>query len=314
LEAAASHFSRVTNLSYRVHAWAYREASVGLALTYQAQGQSDKATQAVEQLLTFGLAKNYPKILETIDTLRMHLALLRDDEASARRWARKMTLAPEQESAFDLESPGRNQVKWLLAQRTATSLHEAAHLLETLHQHAEAVHDTRHQIEILALQALVCDAQGEREAALDTLTGAVTLAQPGGLIRTFVNLGPALAKLLVRLARRRGGPDYIDQVLAAFGNVSLELNEAELSHNQVKIVSPTSEVPTRLIEPLTNRELEVLRLLYERLSNKEIAQDLVISPRTVKKHTTNIYRKLGVHKRREAVIKATQIGLLSNEY
>jgi LuxR family maltose regulon positive regulatory protein len=66
------------------------------------------------------------------------------------------------------------------------------------------------------------------------------------------------------------------------------------------------------VEPLTEREFEVLKLLAVRLSNKEIAQMLVISPRTVKKHTTHIYRKLYVHKRREAVVKAIQIGLLSN--
>jgi LuxR family maltose regulon positive regulatory protein len=140
--------------------------------------------------------------------------------------------------------------------------------------------------------------EGDAPAAQQTLEQAVRLAQPGGFIRVFVDLGPTMAELLERLARRGIAMDYIRQILDAFPTGSAP--------------SPLlrSTAQPALVEPLTNRELEVMALLAQRLSDKEIAQRLIISERTAKRHTANIYQKLGVNNRREAVTTAIALGIL----
>jgi len=133
---------------------------------------------------------------------------------------------------------------------------------------------------------------------LSRLEEAVILAKPGWLVRTFVDLGPPLAGLLRQLARRGVAVEYLNHILTAF--------DSELEP-PLAVVDPLAE----FVEPLTERELEILLLLDERLTNQEIAQQLVISPKTVKRHASNIYQKLMVHDRREAVEKARNLGILS---
>jgi LuxR family maltose regulon positive regulatory protein len=153
-------------------------------------------------------------------------------------------------------------------------------------------------IEVLALQALVKDMLGERQVALELLEQAVTLAEPGGFIRVFVDLGPPLDRMLDRLRWQGVAAEYITRILIAF----------ETKDGADSDIADTKSSP--LIEPLTPRELEVLALLDRHLTNKEIAAELVISYGTVKTHTLNIYRKLDVRKRREAVAKAKELNLL----
>jgi LuxR family maltose regulon positive regulatory protein len=157
---------------------------------------------------------------------------------------------------------------------------------------------------VLALQALLQDAQGDERAALALLERAVLMAEPGGFIRLFADLGPRMADLLVRLRRKGIAPDYADRILDAFGRDRLAAPGLK------PVVSPQER--TDLVEPLTAREREILTLLAQRLSNKEIGQALVISPQTVKRHAVNIYQKLQVSGRREAVANAIRLGLLKD--
>ena len=158
-------------------------------------------------------------------------------------------------------------------------------------------------IEVLALQALVDDALGDQPAALLALRQAVTLAEPGGIVRVFVDLGPKMARLLTRLPEQDAAA-FVAQVLQAFPVAGVQ--GAGSSHP-----APASPSQAGMIEPLTLREQEVLELLAQRLSAKEIGQRLFISDRTVKRHLANIYEKLGVHSRREAVALALALGMLS---
>ena len=134
------------------------------------------------------------------------------------------------------------------------------------------------------------------------LEQAVRMAEPGGFIRLFVDLGPRMMALLVRLRGRGVALPYVDRILDAFGR------EKPAAARLTPVVSPLEQ--TELLEPLTEREREILALLAQRLSNKEIAQQLVISPQTVKRHTVNLYQKLQINGRREAVSEATRLGLL----
>jgi LuxR family maltose regulon positive regulatory protein len=138
---------------------------------------------------------------------------------------------------------------------------------------------------------------------LNALEQAVTLAQPGGFVRVFVDLGPALIELLERLARRGCATAYIEQLLAAFA--------AEPAANDRP--HPRSDRPApavAMVEPLTDRELAVLALLAQRLSAKEIAQHLTITEKTASSHTAHIFQKLAVNNRRAAVAAARALGLL----
>ncbi|MCB0168554.1 MAG: hypothetical protein KDI79_30275, partial [Anaerolineae bacterium] len=304
LAAAAHYFLRVIERPYSVEFLSYSEAAYGLIMTYIALDELDQANWVVDQLVETMLAQNRQPAPLLADWLQVRSVLRKGDVRAARHLALPPTFEPDQESMMGLmDGPGRTLAKLRLAQRTESSLAEAALMLQQLLSVADACFNIWRKIEILAMQALVDDAQGANDKALDRLTEAVTLARPGGVIRTFVDLGPNLAPLLQVLATRKIAPDYIASILAAFPVSELPAPSAPPRDN-----SPAPE----LIEPLTDRELEILELLVQRYSNKEIANRLVISPFTVKKHTTNIYQKLQVKGRRQAVTKAKAFDLLPN--
>ncbi len=149
-------------------------------------------------------------------------------------------------------------------------------------------------IKMLALQALALETQGNLDQALSALERALSLAEPEGYVRTFVDEGEPMARLLRRVLSRGIAPNYVARLLAAFGK-------------EAKLTSPAME---SLIEPLSERELQVLRLIVAGLSNSEIAQELVIAVSTVKSHVNHIYGKLGVKSRTQAVARAQALGLL----
>jgi LuxR family maltose regulon positive regulatory protein len=162
--------------------------------------------------------------------------------------------------------------------------------------------------EITAMQAVLKEAEGQREAALTLLEPVLAWAEPRGYIRLFADLGPRMAGLLEQLRRQGVAPDYIAQVLAAFPDETKDQGRTTKAPEPSLVVRPSSSV----IEPLTNRELEVLELMAQRFTNQEIAVQLVISVGTVKQHTHNIYQKLNVKGRRQAAAKATELGILSS--
>jgi len=158
-------------------------------------------------------------------------------------------------------------------------------------------------IEIQALRALAIAATMGQDQALEALEWALRAAEPEGYLRLFLDEGRPMAHLLHQAAARGIAAAYTHKVLAAFGTAP---GEAQARESQDPA---TFRPPSSLIEPLTPRELEVLHLLSEGLTNPEIAQQLFISLPTVKSHTRNIFGKLGVHKRREAVQRARQLGI-----
>lgn len=146
----------------------------------------------------------------------------------------------------------------------------------------------------LALQALIAQTEGRCERALNTLAEALTLAEPEGYVRSFVDLGPAMAPPLRKAATLGVTPNYVAQLLSALG-----VEEAPM---------PARVQP--LIEPLSARELEVLSLVAEGLSNRQVGRRLHIAESTVKSHLNNVYGKLGVDNRTQAAAKARTLNLL----
>ena len=139
------------------------------------------------------------------------------------------------------------------------------------------------------------------------LSEALTLAEPGGFIRPFLDLGHQMVDLLKRFAKQNSDLKYAERILAAVSNEETAMGQ-DGSDDQSLHRSLLSN--QALVEPLTNREIEILSILSERLSNHEIAEKLFISHETVKKHLYNIYQKFGVKNRQQAIVKAKSLGIL----
>jgi LuxR family maltose regulon positive regulatory protein len=167
-------------------------------------------------------------------------------------------------------------------------------------------------MEITAMQAVLKEAEGQREEALTLLEPVVVWAEPQGFVRLFVDLGHRMAELLEALGRQGVAPAHVSRILMAFATKDEgRTTEPGLSSSVLRPLStPAGDATGGSVEPLTNRELEVLELLARRLTNKEIAAELVVSPATIRTHTYNIYQKLDVHGRRQAVSKASDLGIL----
>jgi LuxR family maltose regulon positive regulatory protein len=171
--------------------------------------------------------------------------------------------------------------------------------LDRLQQAAQAGGRLSNVIEIGVLQALAHQAQGNLGPALDALERALTLAEPEGYVRSFVDEGPPLAHLLSAAAARGIMPDYSSKLLAAFPHWGATAG------TQSKI----QNLKSKMVEPLSERELEVLRLLGTELNGPEIAHRLMVSLNTLRTHTKNIYSKLGVNNRRAAARRAEELDL-----
>jgi LuxR family maltose regulon positive regulatory protein len=239
--------------------------------------------------------------MPVIQSLQAELALRQGQVTAVGRWAGQLGSIPPLTPIWGFFSLHLTLVRVWLAQGTGEGLERAAGMLAEVRQFVEATHNTRFLIESLAVEALLHSAEGDEPAALSTLEKAISLAEPGGFIRLFVDIGPGLAPLLRRLRVQGLAVDYVNQVLGAFGTEDKE--RVEDSEDSSIVHRPSSP----LVEQLTPRESEVLALLARHMTNKEIADELVVSPSTIKTHTLNIYGKLGVHSRREAVARAREL-------
>jgi LuxR family maltose regulon positive regulatory protein len=280
-----------------------------LALTYQALDRPDQAQATAGATITYLKEMENVEFVPQVRALQAELAFRQEHPGEAGRWARQFDPYPLP-SLVTFCIPQVTLVKVLLAQDTTASRKQTTDLLARLYDHV--LTDKRYMIEVLALQALLDDAQGDQVGALDKLERAIHLAEPGGFIRLFVDLGPKMAGLLRQLRRQGIAPHYIGQILDAFGTGRQSPSQATAS-SQTTGASGQSPASGGLVESLTNRELDVLTLMAQGLTNKEIAAQLVISPGTVTQHTHKIYQKLTVKNRRLAVIEATKLGILPRD-
>jgi LuxR family maltose regulon positive regulatory protein len=190
-------------------------------------------------------------------------------------------------------------------------LENALKLLARLLEAAERAGWMGKAIEILVLQALALQGHGEDDKTLTALGRALALAEPEGYTRIFLDEGPPVAHLLHQAAACGIAPDYVRSLLAAFEGATTDAHGAWAGQKTTTEESPVVVRPSSLLDPLSERELEVLRLIAQGLTNREIASRLFLAQSTVKVHTRNIYGKLDVHSRTQAVACAQELGLLS---
>jgi LuxR family transcriptional regulator, maltose regulon positive regulatory protein len=264
-----------------------------------AQGEAEEALEFAHRAerLAREVGANFEATLATIWTARLHLA--QGDTGPATVF----------EQTFTKDENLVTEVSWQVAQavirlyRYKGHYERALYLLEKLCSAAEAAGRTGGLIEALTLQALTLWSDGKKEQALRAITRALMLAEPEGFVRTFVDEGAEMRELLLRVleTRQRGHLDvtshvsthYLAKLLAALGETH---------------APPTSN--EQLPEPLTERELEVLALIAAGRSNKAIAATLSVSLSTVKTHINNLYGKLEVRSRTQALAQARETGLL----
>jgi LuxR family maltose regulon positive regulatory protein len=303
LAQAKHHFEQLVEMRYLANAGAAAQGFYGLALTYQALGKPNQARETHQSVLAWAAETGDAGLLIEAESLGSRLALLQGQVPDVSRWA--SMLGDSVLLMLLLQIPHLTLANVLLARGTPEALLEAKGLLAWLRKSAESTHTTWRVMEITAMQAVLKEAEGQPEEALALLEGVLAWAEPHGYIRLFVDLGPKMAGLLEGLRQQGVAPEYITQILVAF-----ETTDDRRRTTEPGLSSSVLRPSSTLVEPLTNRELEVLELMAKRLTNKEIAAQLVISSGTVKQHTHNIYQKLNVNGRRQAVAKATELGIL----
>ena len=274
---------------------------VTLMRVLQAWGDSEGALDALydaEQVMQTHRIRQALRV--ELETKGAALWLELGDTDTARRWVARCTGGSEREQIA--------LARLRLAEGRAS---DALHLMEGQRALAEAGGRHGRLIEILGLLALALDAQNRPSEASEALSQALFLGMPEAYVRVFLDLGWPMHELLVQMAAGPRGAsmapvmrDYVRTILDALRQ------EREAQKGLAEGVSPASPLAEALVVPLTERELEVLGLLAEGLPNKEIAARLIVAPSTVKQHLKNIYGKLDVHSRTQAVARGRELALL----
>ena len=277
------------------------------ALTHDALENSDEAGRIAESLHELAVRTHNSYLIGLSEALAAELAVRQGRTAEALKWADQYDPEPFV-PMYAFFSPTMCLAKILVLDDGAASHKRAQALLPRLEDYLAGIHNKRFLIETIALRAMLSDKTGDAVLALEQLGRAVSLAQPGGFIRLFVDLGSELVPLLNRLELKGEKLQYVGRILAVFQS---EGSQADPSQTGTRVGVTINDI-AGLPESLSPREKEVLALLVERLTNKEIGEKLFISTATVKRHAHSIYEKLNVKGRHEAVTKAVGLGLISN--
>ena len=277
-----------------------------LSLTYDTFGRPDQALKMSDSLIKRILNGEGLSFLANAQALRDELVLRQGRLTQAVNGVKEIIIE-DTPPGYRFMVPELTVAKAFLTHKTKKSLKRAEELLGNLHDYFTSVHNTRFLIEVLSLQALLQDAQGNEREAVSKLVEALKLAEPGGLIRMFVDLGPDMARLLERLTDNETVSDYAQRLIVEFKKFEDSTGIEKVPASQKSVTGSEESQATFL----TNREQEIIELFAKRLSDQEIADRLYISYGTVKKHAVNIYRKLDVKGRRQAVNKAAELGIVS---
>jgi LuxR family transcriptional regulator, maltose regulon positive regulatory protein len=293
---------------------------IAMARIREAEGDLDGALELLHEAEQLYVSDFHPNV-RPVAALKTRVWVAQGRLGKALDWVREQGLSAHDDLTYLREFEHMTLARVLLAQyqrdRADHALLEAVGLLERLLEAAEAGGRMERVIEILVLQALAHQLQNDISAALVPLQRALTLAEPEGYVRIFVDVGEAMRLLILEFrfwilqqpssAQNTKLTLYAAKLLASFGTEPAKADE-RLIDEPSKIANRKSKTQN-LVEPLSERELEVLRLLGTDLSGPEMARHLMVSLNTLHTHTKNIYSKLGVNNRRAAVRRAEELDL-----
>ncbi len=306
LEAAAQHLltSKKLGKQGELPNWQHR-LCVTEARMKEVQGDLDGALALLEEAERKHIRTPSPVVRPTA-ALKTRVWVAQGRLAEALNWVRDQSLSVDGELSYLREFEHITLARVLIAQYKSVQkegiIHETKGLLTRLLKDAKERGRMGSVIEILVLQALAHEAQRDISTALVSLERALTLAEPEGYVRIFVDEGPPMTHLLNEAQNREIAPEYVCQLLGTFPDAEPE------RANSVLRQAPESE----LFEPLSEREIDVLQLIAVGHKYQEIADRLVISLNTVRHHTKNLYRKLEVNNRTQAIKKANDLNLLQH--
>ena len=272
---------------------------VAMARIREAEGERDAALQLLDEAEHRYFGDFYPDV-RPIAALRARVWIAQGRLDEALGWARERALSAEDDLTYLREFEHATLARLLLAQgrrdRADHLIDEAIELTDRLLAEADDGGRDGSAVDILVVGALARHARGDAAGAVASLGRAVALAEPEDYVRVFLDEGPPMAALLKLTAKQPAAPPLVRRLLA-----------------RVVMAEDARGTPDEqpLIEPLSERELEVLRLLESDLGGPDIARELSVSLATVRTHTSNVYAKLGVNSRRAAVRRAAELGLLS---
>ena len=306
LEAAAQYLLTSQKLGEQTTTtdWPHR-LCVSQARLKEAQGDLDEALALLEEAERVYIRSPLPDVRPAA-ALKARVWIKQGRLAEAQGWRREQGLSVDDDIHYTREFEHITLARLLIAagksDRETGSLDQANRLLGRLLQAAESGGRQGSAIQILLLQALALQAQDNLPQALAALERALAMAEPEGYVSTFMDEGEQMQLLISDFRLRISDPplnDYVDRLLLAFSQAKPALTQIRNEKSTIK----------NLVEPLSERELEVLKLLRSELSGPEIAQQLVVSLNTLRTHTKNIFNKLGVNNRRAAIHRAEELDL-----
>jgi len=302
-EISEKYFSYVLDNIYIINMVGSVDSFSGMMLSQLALNKTKDLESTLAQFISFVRERNNPVFRTIAYAIRARLALLNNDIETASHLIKTANMDFDSGTMlFHIEVPRITLCRILLAQNNSESTNEALGMLEELLTLAEKTRNIPQLINIQTLLAIGYKQKDNTNKAIESLTKALTIAEPGYWIHPFAEGGTEIHSLLLQINTDDKPGKFVAVLLR-------ELSDANTTsfHNSAR-KSPTQNAEN--LNRLSNREMDVIHLLEKRLSNKEIAAELYISESTVKRHTITIYQKLDVNKRREAVLKAREMGII----
>ncbi len=301
LELAARYYKLVIDQGFNSNLYCSVESIAGYIFVLEELGRHELAQQSLDSLQQL-FSEQIAATPLPLTSMTAWLKLQNGNREEAYRWAESFGYPVANQAIVWYHIPHIYKLKILLDRGGPETSQLADQLLDEIQELAERTHNNFTLIRTLAMRAVLLAKEGENAAAQQTLERALHLARPGGFIQTFVEQGPEMLGLLravsPHLKDDAGLNGYLDSIVTAF-------SKPIYPH-----LAPPNERETKSL--LTERELEVLELLAERLSINEISARLFISTSTVQQHTHHIYRKLNVSNKRQAVARAIELGILGS--
>jgi LuxR family maltose regulon positive regulatory protein len=300
LELAAGYYQLVVNQRFTANIFCSLESLLGFTFVQHILERRELAQQSLESLEQLFL-EQIAATPHPVMAMTAWLKLQHGNRVEARRWAESFSAPVAEQAIVWYHIPHVYKVKILMDARGPENSRVIDQLLDEIQELAERTHNNFTLVRVLSLRAVWLARQGASAAAQQTLTRALRLGRPGGFIHSFVIRGSEMLELLQAISpefkSEPGIGEYLDSIIAAF---SIPINP-----------NPTPPTLREIKTLLTERELEVLKLLSERLSIQEISARLFISPSTVQQHAHHIYRKLSATNKRQAVARAIELGVLA---